>query len=84
MNLEDKLEIVTQNDFSNMEQRYRAHFINSLSGYKSANLIATQNASGQSNVCIVSSVIHLGADPALVAFVSRPHTVDVQSRATEK
>ena len=76
MNLEDKLEIVTQNDFSNMEQRYRAHFINSLSGYKSANLIATQNASGQSNVCIVSSVIHLGADPALVAFVSRPHTVE--------
>ena len=76
MNLEDKLEIVTQNDFSNMEQRYRAHFINSLSGYKSANLIATQNASGQSNVGIVSSVIHLGADPALVAFVSRPHTVE--------
>jgi len=39
-------------------------------------LVATQNEQGKSNVCIVSSVIHLGADPALVAFISRPHTVE--------
>jgi len=59
-----------------MDQRFRAHFINSLSGYKSANVIGTQNQNGQSNACIVSSVIHLGADPALIAFINRPHTVE--------
>ncbi|MGK0373904.1 MAG: flavin reductase (DIM6/NTAB) family NADH-FMN oxidoreductase RutF [Arenicella sp.] len=59
-----------------MEQRQRVHFINSLSGYKSANIIATQNDAGMTNACIVSSVIHLGADPALIAFINRPHTAE--------
>ena len=59
----------------------RARFINSLSGFKSANLIATQNTDGNSNVAIFSSVVHLGASPALVGFVMRPdnndrHTLD--------
>jgi len=55
-----------------MPSRYRAKFINSLSGFKSANLIGTQNKSGQSNLAIFSSVVHLGASPALVGFVMRP------------
>jgi flavin reductase (DIM6/NTAB) family NADH-FMN oxidoreductase RutF len=64
-----------------MPSRYRAKFINSLSGFKSANLIGTQNANGQTNLAIFSSVVHLGASPALVAFVMRPdnndrHTLD--------
>lgn len=59
-----------------MEQRQRVHFINSLSGYKSANIIGTQNEAGLTNACIVSSVIHLGADPALIAFINRPHTAE--------
>jgi len=67
---------LSKDDLNDMEQRYRVHLINSLSGYKSANLIGTANQSGQTNLCIVSSVIHLGADPALIAFVNRPHTVE--------
>jgi flavin reductase (DIM6/NTAB) family NADH-FMN oxidoreductase RutF len=63
-------------DVSKMEDRFRVHFINSLSGYKSANLIGTQNQESKTNVCVVSSVIHLGADPALIAFINRPHTVE--------
>ena len=58
-----------------MEKRHRVHFINSLSGYKSANLIGTIDQEGVTNLSIVSSVIHLGADPALIAFVNRPHSV---------
>jgi len=53
-----------------MKQRQRAHFINSLSGFKSANLIGTQSNAGMTNVSIVSSVIHLGADPAYIAFIN--------------
>lgn len=66
----------TKKDIQAMEQRHRAHFINSLSGYKSANLIGTLGPQNVSNLCIVSSVVHLGANPALIAFVNRPHTVE--------
>lgn len=59
-----------------MERRRRVHFINSLSGYKSANLIGTIDEHGTSNLAIISSVVHLGADPALIAFVNRPHSVE--------
>lgn len=62
-------------DFKNMDRNYRAQFINSLSGFKSINLVGTVNESGHSNLSIVSSVFHLGADPALMGFIMRPITV---------
>ena len=55
-----------------MPDRVRAMFINSLSGFKSANLIATANEQGQTNLAMFSSVVHLGASPALIGFVMRP------------
>lgn len=58
-----------------MPSRYRAQLINSLSGFKSANLIATCNEKKQANVAIFSSVVHLGASPALVGFIMRPNNV---------
>lgn len=64
-----------RNDIDNMEQRFRNHFINSLSGYKSANLIGTQDAEGNTNLSMVSSVFHLGANPPLMGMIIRPHSV---------
>lgn len=58
-----------------MEQRFRANLINSLSGFKSANIIGTANAKGDTNLCIVSSVFHVGANPPLMGMLMRPHTV---------
>lgn len=58
-----------------MPDRFRTHLINSLSGFKSANLIGTVNAQGQTNLAMFSSVIHLGASPALVGFITRPDSV---------
>ncbi len=60
---------------SNLDKLYRINLINSCSGFKSANLIASKNKNGISNVAIFSSVIHLGSDPALLAFITRPTTV---------
>lgn len=51
---------------------YRANFVNSLSGFKPASLIATVNKAGQPNLAIFSNIVHLGADPALVGFINRP------------
>lgn len=65
-----------QEDILAMEKRYRTHFINSLSGYKSANLIGTIDHKSNTNLNIVSSVVHLGANPALIGFVNRPHSVE--------
>lgn len=58
-----------------LEKHMRTHFINSLSGFKSANLIGTQDSQGNTNLSIVSSVIHLGAHPPLIGMIMRPHSV---------
>lgn len=65
----------SKRDIENMDERYRAHFVNSLSGFKSANLVGTKSHDGLENLAIVSSVLHLGSSPALMGMVMRPDTV---------
>jgi flavin reductase (DIM6/NTAB) family NADH-FMN oxidoreductase RutF len=65
----------TQQHIAALEKHSRAHFINSLSGFKSANLIGTQDTAGNTNLSIVSSVVHLGAHPPLIGMIMRPHSV---------
>ena len=62
-------------DIKAMDKRFRTQFVNSLSGFKSLFLIGTKSASAQSNLAIFNSVIHIGADPPLLGFVSRPNSV---------
>jgi flavin reductase (DIM6/NTAB) family NADH-FMN oxidoreductase RutF len=64
-----------ENDIESMEKFYRAKFINSLSGIKSANLVGTIDIEGLTNLSIVSSAVHIGANPALMGIVFRPATV---------
>ena len=59
-------------DIQSWERFYRGNFINSLSGFKSASLVATVNKEGVSNLAIFSNIVHIGADPALIGFVNRP------------
>ena len=63
-----------------MDSRKRANLINSLTGFKSIGLIGTKNKAGTNNLAIFNSFVHLGANPALLGFISRPdahlrHTV---------
>ena len=67
------LKTFTQNDIAQMNKRFRTNFINALSGVKSANLVGTTGPNGD-NLAIISSVFHLGADPALMGMIMRPHT----------
>lgn len=69
------MKYITQDELVNMPARYRTQVINSLSGFKSANLIGTSNKEGIHNLAIFSSVVHLGASPALVGFITRPNTI---------
>ena len=54
---------------------YRLNLINSCTGYKSSNLIATISDEGINNVAIFSSITHLGSNPAMLGFILRPKTV---------
>ena len=49
--------------------------INSITGYKSANMIGSRSNSGNENLAIFSSVTHLGSNPPLLSFTFRPNTV---------
>ena len=51
---------------------YRANFMNSLSGFKSASLIGTISEGGIPNLAIFSNLVHIGADPVLIGFINRP------------
>lgn len=59
-------------EIQSWDRFYRGNFINGLSGFKSASLIATVNHNGSTNLAIFSNIVHLGADPALIGFVNRP------------
>jgi flavin reductase (DIM6/NTAB) family NADH-FMN oxidoreductase RutF len=63
---------ISLTEIKNWDRFYRGNFINSLSGFKSASLIGTMNKNGDTNLAIFSNIIHLGADPALIAFQNRP------------
>jgi flavin reductase (DIM6/NTAB) family NADH-FMN oxidoreductase RutF len=65
----------SKESFQSLPKIPRLNLINSCTGYKSANLIATKTIEGISNVAVFSSVTHLGSDPALVGFILRPTTV---------
>ena len=47
------------NDIENMEQRYRTTFINSMSGFKSLNLVGTINEQEKINLAIFNSIFHV-------------------------
>ena len=68
-----------QEAINKLEKRFRTAFINSLSGFKSLGLIGTKDHQGQTNLAVFNSLIHLGANPSLVGFISRPGVVERQT-----
>lgn len=55
-----------------MERRRRVALVNSIPGFKSAVLVGSVSASGQSNLALMSSLTHLGSNPPLLALIFRP------------
>ncbi len=65
----------SQKKTENLERFTKINLINSITGYKSANLIASNNKKGKTNLAVFNSVCHLGSEPAMIHFTLRPHTV---------
>jgi flavin reductase (DIM6/NTAB) family NADH-FMN oxidoreductase RutF len=63
--------LLTRQDIDQLDRIKRLNIINSITGIKPANLIGTQ-LNTQTNLAIFSSLVHLGSNPPLLGFVTRP------------
>lgn len=70
------MQFINYSDIMAMEPRYRTTFINSITGYKSLNLVGSINAKGKTNLAIFNSIFHVGANPPLLGMVFRPNEVE--------
>ncbi|TVZ52103.1 flavin reductase family protein [Dokdonia sp. Hel_I_53] len=70
----EKILHIDKNKISAMDKRYRANFINSVTGFKSANLLGSISTDNIENLAIFSSITHLGSDPSLLGFITRPNS----------
>ena len=75
---------ITLSDIEAQDKIYRLNLINSVSGYKSAQLIGTRSEAGKENLAVFSSVIHLGSNPPYIGFILRPTTVPRHSYSNFK
>lgn len=64
-----------KNSIDSFDKIHRINLMNSLSGYKSANLLGTVSNDGFENVAVFSSIVHLGSNPPVLGFILRPTTV---------
>ena len=62
-------------DIDNLDKVFRLNLINSVTGFKPANLIGTISKQNQENLAIFSSLVHLGSKPPLLGLVTRPNSV---------
>lgn len=66
------MKVISSVQIAEMEKAYRTAMMNSISGYKPLNLLGTISDEGNSNLCVVSSVFHMGSNPPLLGMVLRP------------
>ena len=69
------MDFFNSESLDSLNKIYRINLINSITGYKSANLLGTISNKGVENVAIFSSITHLGSNPALLSFFVRPNVV---------
>ena len=55
-----------------LDKRQRVALVNSLPGFKPVVLVGTVNADSLTNLCVINSCFHVGADPALIGMIIRP------------
>ena len=63
---------LSSSDIARLDKLRKVSLINSISGFKSVNLVGTCDEEGRSNLAVISSTVHLGSEPPLLAMVIRP------------
>lgn len=75
---------IKKDEINGMDKIFRLNLINSITGFKPANLIGSASKDGKSNLAIISSAVHLGSNPAILGFVFRPAVVPRHSYSNIK
>jgi flavin reductase (DIM6/NTAB) family NADH-FMN oxidoreductase RutF len=65
----------TAEDILGLDTAVRRDFFPKVSGIRSAAVIGTQNAQGQTNAALFNTLTHIGSNPPLLGIVFRPLTV---------
>lgn len=65
----------TKIEINNLDKIRRLNLINSCTGYKSANLIVSKSKKTITNIAVFSSVTHIGSNPPMISFITRPLSV---------
>lgn len=65
----------TRAELKNLDAGFRRNFINSISGYKSVNLIGSVDKGGNTNLAIFNTIFHVGSTPPLIGMLIRPPKV---------
>jgi flavin reductase (DIM6/NTAB) family NADH-FMN oxidoreductase RutF len=55
-----------------LDKRQRVALVNSLPGFKPVVLVGTVSEDNCTNLCVINSCFHVGADPALMGMIIRP------------
>ncbi|MBC7653509.1 MAG: flavin reductase [Oligoflexus sp.] len=66
------MRVINSSEILQMEQRFRTTFINSISGFKSLQMVGSINSEGNTNLALFSSIFHVGANPPYLGMVVRP------------
>lgn len=55
-----------------LDKHQRVALVNGLPGFKPVVLVGTVNKKSLTNLCVINSCFHVGADPALIGMMIRP------------
>lgn len=66
---------ITREQIGQFDKITRLNLVNSITGFKPANLVGTISDAGIPNLAMISSVLHLSSSPAMIGFMQRPTTV---------
>ncbi len=70
---------ISREEIAQMQKRFRATFMNSVSGYKSVQLVGTRGLNGISNLAPFNSIVHIGSNPPYIGMIARPQTEEHQT-----
>lgn len=63
---------ISLSEILQMDQLFRTIFINSISGFKSLQMVGTMSSEGNTNLALFNSIFHVGANPPYLGMVVRP------------
>ena len=75
--------MIDKQSLQSLDKRQRVALVNSLPGFKPVVLVGTVNEDNRTNLCVINSCFHVGADPALMGMIIRPAPEGIERHTLE-